>query len=431
MTRFQIYLSLCGGLTLLIFSGCKVRPRYVAGDHLIPLGSSDPAQIVTVVAVEPDAYRVALSSDGARTEARPRQQIDSDYVRVDLPVGGSWTRREDLPTPNPTATPRATAVPSPTATPRPSARVDLETVAETVRPAFVAISFFDATGKLTSTTGGLFVSEDGKIIAPLAPVGTAVNAVAKAANGKIFNVIGVLASSATSNLALLKAEATRVPFIATNKLNGGATGARVGIIDAASRRPNNGIREATIAALSLDDETAPVGLAGENLSVSAGSVLVDEQGKIAGFATANETAAPFKSIASGASLAALLAQSSAETTARWPAAPAATPTPTATPSASPKPSATPAGARGEARLLYAPQPRYPSAARFSYRRVEGSGRYVVNFDATGKATNVQTISSSGSDALDNAAIDTLRTWRAQPGRPAQRVVTIPFKRPTP
>ena len=186
--------------------------------------------------------------------------------------------------------------------------------------------------------------------------------------------------------------------------------------------------EATVTSKQGDEAAAELQLSGANLVGTAGAPVIEGNGDLVGIVTTEESG-----VRSGSVIAPLMAQIASGTTAHWPAAGSPTPSPTVTPTPSaspqPKPSASPRQQAGG--LVYAPQPRYPTAARFSYRKVEGTGRYSVQFGANGLVTDVQTVQSSGSDALDNAALDTLRTWRAQPGRPSQRVVVIPFKKPSP
>ncbi len=424
----QVSLRLCACALLLIVPGCKTKPRYAVGDHLIPLGSSDPTQIVTVVTVEPQTYRVALggsASSSAEIQTRQRGEIDSYYVRVELPVGGSWARQEDLATPPPSATSTPTATPLPTATAPP----DFGTLAAAVQPAVVLISVFDNQGKLTRTGTGFFVSEDGRIVTTLRTVEGASYAIAKAAGGKLYNISGVLASSPTDGLTIVKGDATEVPFIAASKFGRAETGIHVALVESSLRRRNAPLCEGTVTSLRREQASETFQLSGANLVATAGAPVIDAHGDLVGIATADASGSVLSDLRSATAVAPLLAQITPNAAARWSATGSPTPTVTPTPSASlhPKPSASPRPQAGG--LVYAPQPRYPAAARFSYRKVEGIGRYSVQFGANGLVTDVQTVQSTGSDVLDNAALDTIRTWRAQPGRPSQRVIVIPFRKP--
>lgn len=68
-----------------------------------------------------------------------------------------------------------------------------------------------------------------------------------------------------------------------------------------------------------------------------------------------------------------------------------------------------------------PRPSYPQAAR----RMGFQGRVVLNVEvlASGRAGQVQLHSSSGHEILDNAALQTVRTWRFSPARRLGQAVT--------
>ncbi|MFN0042353.1 MAG: energy transducer TonB [Alphaproteobacteria bacterium] len=76
-----------------------------------------------------------------------------------------------------------------------------------------------------------------------------------------------------------------------------------------------------------------------------------------------------------------------------------------------------------------PSPAYPQSAR--RRGVEG--RVVVRIEVLpdGRAASAAVVESSGHEALDRAAAQTLQTWRLQPalvnGRPAPAVILVPVR----
>ena len=71
-------------------------------------------------------------------------------------------------------------------------------------------------------------------------------------------------------------------------------------------------------------------------------------------------------------------------------------------------------------FTYMPPPQYPPEASVlrstGWRRIEGITVCRVSLDAKGAVTAVQTIKSSGNKALDFAATEAFRKWRARPGR---------------
>lgn len=75
--------------------------------------------------------------------------------------------------------------------------------------------------------------------------------------------------------------------------------------------------------------------------------------------------------------------------------------------------------------LSMPYPRYPDAAR--RRGPEGSGLFEVVADEAGKVSAVNTVSSTGSQALDDEAVATLRRWRFKRGHVGAYDIPITFK----
>jgi protein TonB len=77
---------------------------------------------------------------------------------------------------------------------------------------------------------------------------------------------------------------------------------------------------------------------------------------------------------------------------------------------------------------YAPKPEYPHSARSAGK--EGRVLLRVLVDAQGKTKTVEVNLSSGSDALDRAAVDAVRRWRFSPARhgdqPVESWVRIPI-----
>jgi TonB family protein len=72
-----------------------------------------------------------------------------------------------------------------------------------------------------------------------------------------------------------------------------------------------------------------------------------------------------------------------------------------------------------------PRPNYSQTARNAH--LSGTGTYVLHFDtATGNVTDVTVSQSTGSAALDQAAIDAFRQWHAQPNGKKEFSLTISF-----
>ncbi len=243
---------------------------------------------------------------------------------------------------------------------------DLPKLANSVRPAVILVSVFDSSGKLLRTQTGFFISDDGKFITTAHAIEGGANGVAKTGDGGIFNVTGILASSSPLNLAILRADVKRVPFLALNENAKPAIGARVGVIG---------------SGLAGSDGTPREG------AISANNLILMESGL-----SSRRRCQAVRSVRR-------LSMKAGTAEAR--------PTPRPTP----KP-----------RLVYAPAPSFPPEAysRPGWR----SGRFLLNFNTRGNVTKIQIIQSTGNVLFDRAASDTLRQWRSAPGR--EWVATVPI-----
>jgi TonB family protein len=301
-------------------------------------------------------------------------------------------------------------------------------VAQPVRGAVVIVSVFDETGHLSANGHGFFVSDDGKFIADRSVMTGGVNAVAKVADGAIYNVAGALTQTAPQNLVLLKADAThRLPFLVPSASALPDIGNEVAIVLSPIERTNPVLLEEKISGRFTDE-------AGEWFDVTpalsktiAGAPVINQRGELIGVVTfrAGSNSCAIRPAATAATL---LSQVSPNMTASWQNLIAAsrltTPLSSATPMRTSTPSKIPV--KG-AKLVYAPAPRYPSDARQPLGAGQASGSFRVLFDANGRAVAVQTIRSTGNSALDQAAVSALHEWRSEAGREWSLVVPITFK----
>ena len=74
------------------------------------------------------------------------------------------------------------------------------------------------------------------------------------------------------------------------------------------------------------------------------------------------------------------------------------------------------------RVLYAPRPEYPLAAR--KRHWTGAGVFACNIRSNGTVASADVLRSTGHQVLDQAAITALRQWRFQPGD--MKLVKVPL-----
>jgi TonB family protein len=329
------------------------------------------------------------------------------------------------PTPTTPVTP-APAEPSAKPSPQRSTSVFVE-VAQSIRGAVVIVSVFDETGHLSANGHGFFVSDDGKFIADRSVMTAGVNAVAKVADGAIYNVSGALTQLTPQDLVLLKADATHpLPFLVPSASALPNTGDDVAIILSPIERTNPILLEEKISGRFTDE-------AGEWFDVTpalsktiAGAPVINRRGELIGVVTfrAGSNSCAIRPAAAAATL---LSKVSSNMSASWQnlmAAPRTIPSASATPGRTGTPSRLPL--KGS-KLVYAPAPRFPSEARQQRGAGQSSGSFRVSFDSTGRAVAVQTIRSTGNSALDEAAVSALQQWRSEAGHEWSLVVPITFK----
>ena len=298
---------------------------------------------------------------------------------------------------------------------------DFRKVAERVGPAVILVSVFDEPGKLLTTKTGFFVAEDGKFVTNWRAIVGAAHAVAKSADGKIRNVTGVLTSSVELDLAVLRAETkTGVPFLQLSKASELQTGAFGAVIGSPLARRPQPLLTATISARRSDPRGDQLETSNPISNDAEGAPVVDENGEVLGIVTPkHEQGATGTVVRSASSLDSLLAQIKPNTKAHWAAAKTESPSPEASPAVQATPD------NRKSKLTYNPAPKYPPEARVS--RISGSGRFRITFSTEGEARDVQVIQSTGKSVLDQAAADSLRQWKAEPGREWSVVVPITFK----
>src|SRR3979411_2106820 len=166
----------------------------------------------------------------------------------------SSTVRAPEPSPPAASPPRVQSMGAPSAQPSQAPTSDFAEVAQSIRPAVVIVSVFDETGHLSTNSHGFFVSGDGKFIADRSVMTGGVNAVAKAADGGIYNVSGALAQTPAQNLVLLKADATRaLPFLAPSATALPDIGGTVAVVLSPLERANSIVLEEKISGRFSDE----------------------------------------------------------------------------------------------------------------------------------------------------------------------------------
>jgi TonB family protein len=295
---------------------------------------------------------------------------------------------------------------SPQATPGQTPSSELGNLEAKVRPSVIWVTTFDSKGNLLRTESGFFISPDGRFVTTSHAIEGGVNAVAKTADGGIYNVSGVLTVSKSADMAVLKAEVKPqklLRFLDLNKTGELSTGARVAVVGSALAANEGSARATTITAQSSDR----LEISGATAASSVGSPVVNENGDVVGIVTS----AGEKTIARPVvALDSVLSRVTPDTQARWPQIPGTSPTPHVTP----KP-----------RLLYAPAPSFPPGQ--SLPGQAGTGRFRLTFDTQGNVTNIQIVASTGNPYFDQAALKTLQQWKSAPSQGWQATVPVTFK----
>jgi len=337
-------------------------------------------------------------------------------ITVFMAVGNATIFSESLlaqqtQSPPPTTSPAQSSTAAPVsqslqASPSQTPSSELGNLEAKVRPSVIWVTAFDSKGNLLRTESGFFISADGRFVTTAHGVEGGVNAVAKTADGGIYNVTGVLTASKSTDLAVVKAEIKPqklLRFLDLNKTGELSVGARVAIVGCALAGNEGTARQTTITGQSSDR----LEIAGTTAASSVGSPVVNENGDVVGIVTS----AGEKTIARPvAALDSVLSRVTAETQARWPQVAQTSPTPQATP----KP-----------RLLYAPAPSFPPGQ--SLPGQSGTGRFRLTFDPQGNVTNIQIVKSTGNPYFDQSSIKTLRQWKSAPSQGWQATVPVTFK----
>src|SRR5947208_3758636 len=168
--------------------------------------------------------------------------------------------------------PITTALPGAETGRRPSS--DLAKLESRVQPSVIWVTVFDPKGNLLRTETGFFISPDGRFVTTARAIEGGINAVAKTADGGIYNVSGILSASTELDLAVLQVDVKKVPFAGPKKNANVPVGTRVVIVGSALAGNDGSAREMTIVAQQSDR----LEMAGANAPSSVGSPVVNETG---------------------------------------------------------------------------------------------------------------------------------------------------------
>jgi TonB family protein len=313
---------------------------------------------------------------------------------------------------SPTSTPFPTTTPTPSPTLSPSP--ELAKAAKKVGPAIISISVFDPSGQLLHTGTGFYVSSDGRFVTNWHAVDGGAHAVAKSADGKIRNVLGVLASAPEIDLAVLRAE-TKIGVPSLHLSKSSEPDRPVAVVGSSVTHREEPMATVAVSALHSDPSGDLLVTSASLSPATTGAPLINESGEVVGVTTiAKESNGnPSVVVRPGSAVASLLGRITPDTVPRWVGGESESPTPSPTPK--------------KLRIISNPAPVYPQAARRSNPPIGGSGRFRIVFDANGQAKEVQVVRSTGQIILDQAAVEAFRQWRSEPGHEWSLIVPITFR----
>jgi TonB family protein len=345
--------------------------------------------------------------------------------------------RQNLTTATPTATQTPAQVAQQTPSPPPVAtppNADFGKVAGRVAPAVALISAFDASGKVLHSGSGWFVSADGRLITTADMVQGTAHAVAKVSDGRILNIIGILAAVPSLDVAVLKTETKKgVPCIVPNKSTRVEDGGPVAVVGSMLVRRQPVYFERTVAARGADAGGEWLGLSAATPGDCIGAPVINDRGEAIGIVTSQRPQGAVSNVVrNGAAIDSLLTRTNPRATATWQVVDnggtlGPGEAPTATPIKIAKISSVQSDQPGTSTLIYSPRPKYPVDARHSNAALQGEGRYRIHFSANGLVQDVAIVQSTHNAALDTAATQTLQKWKAAPGREWTATVPITFQ----
>ena len=163
--------------------------------------------------------------------------------------------------------------------------IDLKALAKKARPAVMLLAVFDANGKEIATGTGFLVSSDGKLITNHHVIENAASAVAKAENGGMFPVEGVLADDPKNDLVLLKLKGKDLPFLTLGNSDKIEVGTRIAVIGSPLGLEGT-LSEGIISAVrNLFGDQSWLQITAAISPGSSGSPVLNEKGQVIGVTT--------------------------------------------------------------------------------------------------------------------------------------------------
>jgi TonB family protein len=243
-------------------------------------------------------------------------------------------------------------------------------------------------------------------------------------NGRIENIGGILADVAPDDLAVVKAESKNsAPFVVPSATANTEEGAYIAIIRSPLRKNTPAVIQSTVSKRRAEAGGVWLEIAASVPNDAIGAPVINERGEVIGLLTRNNGEPPVV-IRPSVTMNSVLARTPADAPGKWFVQESL-----ASPAEGPL-RKVPLAQNPEARkskLVYSPAPEYPNAARTSGGMVKGSGQFRLTFDADGHVKDIAILRSTHNEALDTAAIQALRRWKAAPGEEWTLNVPITFR----
>ena len=164
-------------------------------------------------------------------------------------------------------------------------QIDLKALAKKARPAVMLLVVSDANGKEIATGTGFLVSGDGKLITNHHVIEGAASAVAKAENGGLFPIEGVLADDPKNDIVLLKLKGKDLPFLTLSTSATIEVGTRIAVIGSPLGLEGT-VSEGIVSAVrDLMEHMQMLQITAAVSEGSSGSPVLDAQGDVIGIAT--------------------------------------------------------------------------------------------------------------------------------------------------
>lgn len=163
--------------------------------------------------------------------------------------------------------------------------IDLRAVAKKARPSVMMLIVSDTNDKEIGTGTGFLVSPDGKLITNHHVIENAANAVAKAENGGLFPVEGVLADDPKNDLVLLKLKGKDLPFLSLGDSDRIEVGTRIAVIGSPLGLEGTLSDGIVSAVRDLEGDTRRLQITAAISPGSSGSPVLTATGEVVGVAS--------------------------------------------------------------------------------------------------------------------------------------------------